>query len=175
MVFCKFKYFDMKTITSTSSMDRTNLLITLILTALLVVLFFAIPDFYPRLILFMLFSVLYVVIYGHIPTSFSLTEDSLVLKAPYKKISIRLNEISAAQYLGKGNVFSMIRTFGCSGIFGHWGYFYSPRIGKVKLYARRNNHWILIHTLHKGKYIIAPDDPSFFDELQSRLLIEKVE
>ena len=62
-------------------MDRTNLLITLILTALLVVLFFAIPDFYPRLILFTLFSVLYVVIYGHIPTSFSLTEDSLVLKA----------------------------------------------------------------------------------------------
>ena len=47
-------------------MDRTNFLITLILTALLVVLFFAIPDFYPRLILFMLFSVLYVVIYGHI-------------------------------------------------------------------------------------------------------------
>lgn len=156
-------------------MDRTNFLITLILTALLVVLFFVIPDFYPRLILFALFSVIYVVIYGHIPTSFSLTEDSLVLKAPYKKISIRLNEISAAQYLGKGNVFSMIRTFGSSGIFGHWGYFYSPRIGKVKLYARRNNHWILIHTLHKGKYIIAPDDPSFFDELQSRLLIEKVE
>jgi hypothetical protein len=29
--------------------------------------------------------------------------------------------------------------------------------------------------LAKGKYIIAPDDPSFFDELQSRLLIEKVE
>lgn len=164
----------MNIIASPSTMDRNNIIMTWLVTLLLGSVLFMIESSYGRLGFASLFAFLYVFIYGHIPTRYRVDEKACVLEAPFKKLVIPLDEITAVRSLCRYDQQGLFRLFGSGGLFGYWGYFYSHTLGRIKIYARRNNHWILIVTRYRGRYVIAPDDPDFFDLLKGMLLVRRV-
>lgn len=166
----------METITSPSTMDRTNRWSTWIVTLLLMLLLYLTREVHwVEWMLYALICVVYVVVYGNLPTQFLLTREEVVVDAPLANIRIALKEIVEIRPIDRAERNGLIRIFGSSGIFGDWGYYYSPSFGRAKVYARRRNHWILIVTSGRGKYIIAPDDPSFLHYLNRALLRSKQE
>lgn len=161
----------METITSPSTMDRTNRRITWLVTFFfMLVLYFTRHIHGVEWMLYAVFCTLYVVIYGNLPTQFILTREEVILDAPFAKRRIALNEIVEIRPVDAVEKKGIIRAMGASGIFGDWGYYYSPTFGSAKVYARRRDHWILIVTSLRGNYIIAPDDPSFLHYLNRALL-----
>ena len=160
----------METYTSPSTMDRTNLSLTWILTILLMVVLYLIREaHFVEWLLYAFSFLLYVFVYGNLPTQFILTPEEVVLDAPFVKRRILLTDIVSIRPVERTDRSGLIRIWGSSGLFGDWGYHYSPTLKKVKVYARRRNNWILIETARHGKYIIAPDDPAFIHVLNKRL------
>lgn len=160
----------METITSTSSMDRPNKILTLVLTLILVGTLILIRT--ERMAMWGVFAFLsgiYIVTYGFLPTMFRITSDALILDAPFKKIRLSLSEIQSVRLLGPQDKKGLIRTCGSSGFFGEWGYFYSTALKTVKVYARRTDNWILVTTSNHGSYVIAPDDPDFIHSLEKAI------
>lgn len=161
----------METITSPSTMDRTNRWITWIVTFFFMLVLYLTRSIHGvEWILYAVFCTLYVVIYGNLPTQFILTREEVILDAPFAKRRIALNEIVEIRPVEAQKKKGIIRAMGSSGIFGDWGYYYSPTFRLAKVYARRRDHWILIVTSRRGNYIIAPDDPSFIHYLNRALL-----
>lgn len=160
----------METITSTSSMDRPSRIMTIVLTLVLVGTLLLISS--QRMAMwgtFALFSIIYGVVYGFLPTMLRITSDTLVLDAPLKKIRLSLSDIQTVRLLGPQDKKGLFRTCGSSGIFGEWGYFYSSALKTVKVYARRTDNWILVTTYDHGSYVIAPDDPDFICYLEKAI------
>lgn len=161
----------METITSPSTMDRTNRWITWLVTFFFMLVLYLTRSIHGvEWILYATFCTLYVVIYGNLPTQFILTREEVILDAPFAKRRIALSEIVEIRPIEAREREGVIRAMGSSGIFGDWGYYYSPTFRLAKVYARRRDHWILIVTSRRGKYIIAPDDPSFIHYLNRALL-----
>lgn len=160
----------METYTSPSTMDRTNLYVTWVLTVLCMVILYLVREtHWLEWLLYAFFFLLYVVVYGNLPTQFILAPEELILDAPFAKRRILLTDIVAIRPVEPADRGGLIRICGSSGLFGDWGYYYSPSLKKVKVYARRRNNWILIITAQHGKYIIAPDDPAFIHVLNKKL------
>lgn len=161
----------METITSPSTMDRTNRWSTWIVTLLLMLLLYLTREVHwVEWMLYALSCSVYVVVYGNLPTQFILTREEVILDAPFVKKRIGLKEIMEIRPIDKAERKGLIRAWGSSGLFGDWGYYYSPVFRWAKVYVRRRNNWILIVTSGRGKYIIAPDDPSFIHYLNRALL-----
>jgi len=165
----------MNTIYSKSSMDRSNWIKTTILILLLFVICLFIyykGDMYVAGGFFLFFLLLTLVIYVIQPTYFALTSDELVMSAPCKSRVLNFNEIASFRLIEKNDKRALIRSFGSSGIFGDLGYYSSRTIRTMKVFARRNNNWILITTHDRGNYVIAPDDPEFINYM-TELIINK--
>lgn len=173
----------METIISSSSVDRINVIKTILFTFVLVsalAIFFYYVDFNKvedkmlyalPAVLFLIFSVMYIVIYGNLPTRLVLDSEKILLDAPFKKRKIYLNEISFVRLLERQDFKGLIRVCGTNGILGDWGYFSSATIRNMKVYTRRSNNWILISTYRRGDFVIAPDDFRFIHLLEERILL----
>lgn len=153
---------------SLSTADRFNKVRTTVLAFIMsiIILFIFYDSLYIGGGLLIFFALMYVYVYGNLPTRFLISDDRIVLDAPFKKRIIRLDDIIAVRLLENEDIKGLVRAWGSSGIFGEWGYYYSSRIGSVKVYARRSKNWILITTSKNGKYIIAPDDPEFINYIK---------
>ncbi len=94
-----------------------------------------------------------------------LNEDFLLIKRLINDKKISITEIEDIQILENKTINSSIRLFGSGGLFGYFGYFKNPKLGKYMLFATRNNNFVLVKTADH-KYVITPDKPE--------LLVEKV-
>lgn len=153
---------------SLSTADRFNKVRTTVLAILmsLIILLIFHDSLYIGGGILAFFVLMYVYVYGNLPTRFLINDGKIILDAPFKKRFIRLDDIIAVRLLENKDIRGLVRAWGSSGIFGEWGYYYSSQIGSVKVYVRRSKNWILITTSKHGKYIIAPDDPRFIDYIK---------
>lgn len=160
----------METYTSPSTMDRTNRCLTWVFTALFMIVLYMVREIhFVEWLMYAFLFFLYIFIYGNLPTQFVLTPEEVILDAPFVKRRILLTDIISIRPVEQADRLGLIRIWGASGLFGDWGYHYSPSLKNVKVYARRKNNWILIMTARHGKYIIAPDDPAFIHILNKKL------
>lgn len=107
---------------------------------------------------------------GYMPDQFELNDEKIIIVSYLQRTEIPLCEITSVRLMEKEDFRGMIRTFGVSLLFGSIGYFHSPSIGNMKVFARRKNNWILITTRHHGNYVIAPDDTEFIHHISRALL-----
>ncbi|MEG1564705.1 MAG: PH domain-containing protein [Bacteroides sp.] len=160
--------------TYSSTTDRPVIISTWVVSILVIEAILLVNNLSTQLFITLFMGATYVCIYGNLPSEYRMNGATLTIVAPFKKHTIALKEIKQISLLNKKEQSGIIRTFGSSGIFGHWGYFYSRRLGKMQAYAKRNNPWILI-TLQGGKqYVIAPDNLDLFEDLKGKLLVKHI-
>ena len=115
----------------------------------------------PILISLLLFTI-YGIAYIFSPKYYEITESSIVIKRPFKSISINRDTIKNLLVLENGNEIAAIRTFGVGGLFGYFGKFWNKQFGNMTWYATRRNKAIMIITLSNQKIVITPDDVETF-------------
>ena len=98
------------------------------------------------------------------PTSYEITNDSLVIHRPISAMKISLASIKNIEHTEPG--YSM-RLFGSGGLFGYYGLFSSKKHGTHHRYTGNNKNLILIAT-EKKKYLLSIHDELFFNELIKR-------
>ena len=98
------------------------------------------------------------------PKGFVVDASALVVERPLLPLRVARAEIRSARALGAdearraGLSGGALRTFGTSGLFGHYGRFRSPSLGGFRMYATRGDGFVLVETAH-GPLVLTPDDP----------------
>lgn len=155
----------MENISSPATMDRPNKLKTVLVLAIFFGVCFLLAyqgNIYTGALAALLTVAICTVVRGHLPDRYVLEENGLLIDAPFKKIRIPFKQIVGVRWMEPSDVKGLYRKWGSSGLFGDWGYFSSAKIPTLKVYTRRSDHWMLITTYERGRYVIAPDDPDFF-------------
>jgi hypothetical protein len=102
------------------------------------------------------------------PTSYLVKDDKLVINRKIGNVVLPLNEIVSAKEITREDYTFAIRYIGNAGFCGWYGRFWSPKLGNLKFFASQKKNLVLIETIHKGKWVISPDDLSLVN-----LLIKK--
>jgi hypothetical protein len=98
------------------------------------------------------------------PTSYEISNESLVIHRPVRAIKISLASIKNIERTEPG--YSM-RLFGSGGLFGYYGLFSSNKLGRHHRYTGDNKNLVLIST-EKKKYLLSIHDDLFFQELSKK-------
>lgn len=93
------------------------------------------------------------------PTGYALTPYSFVIHRPLKDLVIDLDQIDYIRPVSNEEMGLPIRTFGNGGLFGFTGSYFSDRLGRMKWYATRTNHYVLVQLKGGKKIIVTPDEP----------------
>ena len=163
----------MKTFVSASTMDRTHRITTAVILFLLFGINFMLVYSHNLYFLLGMFAVNVFICgfsRGYMPDQFEVDDERITIHALLQKTEIPLCEVQAVRLMEKEDLRGMIRTFGISLLFGDVGYFHAPRLGNIKVFARRKNNWILIETRRHGNFVIAPDDSEFIHHLNRTIL-----
>jgi len=75
------------------------------------------------------------------PQSYTVDSQDLIINRPIGKIRISFRDIKQVRRLANSETKGTIRIFGVGGLFGYFGRFYTPGIGRISFYAtqRKNN------------------------------------
>jgi len=109
------------------------------------------------LIAYVLPIVLLVVTLLFVPTSYVLTKDQIVIKKVCG--SIEINKVDIVDVSLAGNELKgSVRTFASGGLFGYFGKYSSPKLGKYNMYAgtMKANNLLVIKLKNGKKYVISP-------------------
>jgi len=97
------------------------------------------------------------------PSGFAIVGRVLRVERPLFPVEIGLDEIRAVAVLPADALKGAMRVAGTSGLFGHYGRFWSRRLGAFRMYATRCKGLVLVDTV-KGRYLLSPDEPERFAE-----------
>jgi hypothetical protein len=123
--------------------------------------------------LLLLIIVAYIGSYVFAPTGYALTEDGLLIQRIAKNVLIKYSDIAEVRLMPGNEILGGIRLFGVGGLFGYYGIFYNPEIGRYTAYATRANNRIFIQTKAGKKIVITPDDTSLANSLSEKISQEK--
>lgn len=70
-------------------------------------------------------------------------------------VVIPMASIRAVQVLPPEALRGVLRTFGCSGLFGHFGRFWSRQLGAFRMYCTSTRGLVLLET-DRGRVVISP-------------------
>lgn len=96
------------------------------------------------------------------PLAYELTVDRVFIRRPIGKIAIHRRRIVSAELLGKHQMRWMLRLFGVGGLFGYFGKCANKNVGRLTLYATREDRTVLIRTVDGRGIILTPDEPELF-------------
>jgi hypothetical protein len=105
------------------------------------------------------------------PIKYIIDKDKLVIKRPFKDLTLDIKKIKDAFLTKKESMRWTIRTFGNGGLFGYFGQFNNETFGDMTWYATKRNNYTIIETIDNEKIILTPDDTEMVKEL--RKLIRK--
>ena len=78
-------------------------------------------------------------------SEYTTDEADLKIRRPIGSVTIPLSKISLARRLSEEELSSTIRLFGIGGLFGHWGYFYSSKLGRLRIYSTKSRAvWVFL-------------------------------
>lgn len=103
------------------------------------------------------------------PQAYEIGDGKLTVKRWIGDLGIGLHEIVEIKELTKEETKGTIRTFGVGGLFGYFGRFYIPGIGKVLFYATQRKNKVLIKMKDEKQIILTPDDLKFIQYLKSKI------
>jgi len=95
--------------------------------------------------------------YVYCPRRFVLTEQAVVVRRPVGDVTIPLRAIRKVQELPADFAPSW-RMLGSGGLFGVFGRFESPSLGRVTIYGRRSRGGVMLQT-DVETIVLRPDEP----------------
>ncbi len=117
----------------------------------------------------LLFIALLLGCYLFAPHYYRVENHNLIIVRPANNKTIKLSDIEEIRPVENNEMLGGIRTFGNGGLFGYFGKYYYPKIGKVNLYATQRKNRILIETKQGAKFIITPDDQSIIENIKGKI------
>jgi hypothetical protein len=98
---------------------------------------------------------------------YEVTDSELIIHKPLGKTIFKKSDITSAALIDRKMLRFALRTFGIGGVFGHYGEFYTGKLGSMTWYRTRLDNPVMIHTKNK-KIVLSPDEPQkFIAALQS--------
>lgn len=95
------------------------------------------------------------------PRGYRLEGEELVVVRPLAPIRLPLAGVTAVEALPPGTLRGSQRLLGASGLFGHYGRFWSPALGPYRLYATRTSGLVALDTA-RGRFVLSPEPPEGF-------------
>lgn len=113
-----------------------------------------------------LLAIILILIYGFSyafsPKMYEITEDSIIVKRPYRDMVLKLSQIKSISRIDDEQLRYTVRTFGVGGLFGYFGKFWNKELGMMTWYATRKNKVIMLITTKDNKIILTPNEPEKF-------------
>lgn len=94
---------------------------------------------------------------------YKITDQDLIIDRIVNDIHIPLANITSVQALPDD--FKLRKSIGTDGMFGFYGEFTNPEIGRFNIYAKNTEDLILVKTNYSGNIVLAPDDISILEHL----------
>jgi hypothetical protein len=97
------------------------------------------------------------------PRSFATDGQRLVVERPLRRVTLAFSDIRSARAVDateaqRLGLTGALRTFGTSGLFGHYGRFRSAALGSFRMYATRTSGFVVLDTT-RGFVVLTPDEP----------------
>jgi len=118
------------------------------------------------IVITILFFVILFIPYIYSPKEYELAENGIVIKRIAKDILIPYEKINDVKSIDMN--LKAIRLWASGGLYGYFGLFRFPKIGKVWAYLKRGKNVLLIDA--DKKYAISPENVELFlMELKSKI------
>ncbi|HVO21037.1 MAG TPA: PH domain-containing protein [Anaeromyxobacter sp.] len=95
------------------------------------------------------------------PRGYAICERELRVERAILPVRIPLSSIRTVGPLPDEQARGMLRVGGSGGLFGHFGRYWSRRLGAFRMYASRRSGLVLVETLGEG-FVLSPGDPEAF-------------
>jgi len=138
--------------------------ILIIISTLIPVAYFSIKDGKGSLLIFIfLFTIaLLITTYGYSPKKIVVNKNSIRIIKGIGEIIIPKNTIHSYRKLEKKEMAGTIRRAASGGLFGFFGKFSNPQIGKFNMYATRMYNLVLIKLKDGEQIVLSPDNLTEF-------------
>lgn len=110
-----------------------------------------------------LFLVVMLAAWALSPTGFTVEAGVVRVERPVRPLEIPLRDIREVAALPDGAMGGVIKTFGSSGAFGHFGWFWSRRLGRFRMYATRSKRLVRI-VAGERTFVLSPEPVDRFVE-----------
>lgn len=108
--------------------------------------------------------------WGYAPIAYEVNSTDLIIHRKFSNKTIKILQIKTVKKLIKTDLSHTIRTFGVGGLFGYFGRFNSPKLGKLKVYASRWDYFILVQLKDGTNYMFTPDEQDQMEEALQEVL-----
>jgi hypothetical protein len=100
------------------------------------------------------------------PRAFDIEGGDLVVVRPLFPVPVPLASIRAVTLLDRSEAGTFFKVAGSGGVFGHYGRYWSRRLGAFRLYATRRDQLVVVDT-ENGRFVLTPATPErFIDALK---------
>ncbi len=87
-----------------------------------------------------------VVSYAYAPNAYRIEGRILVIERPAGPRLISLDDLVSVEPFDRKRAGFTLRTWGNGGLFGAYGRFWSRKLGRFEVYARRGNDYVMLRT-----------------------------
>ena len=91
------------------------------------------------------------------PTGYSIGDGFLSIYRVIGYFRITLASIREVRIASREDLEGSLRIFGRGGLFGYYGVFRSPKLGKSTWFVTRHSHAVIVLT-SAGNFVLSPDD-----------------
>jgi len=96
------------------------------------------------------------------PRKYIINQKAVIIRRIWADVEIPLADVTQVELSKYEEVFKgAVRTMGSGGLFGIYGNFQSPGLGKFRAYMTRKNKLVVIKTKDRP-FVLSPDKPNKF-------------
>ena len=95
------------------------------------------------------------------PRGFAVNDMELVIDREMRPITIPLASVTELRRVDDAEMKGALRLMGASGFYAHYGWFWTKKLGKFRLYSCRFKDLVLVRS-EKDVYVLGPDSPEEF-------------
>jgi hypothetical protein len=96
------------------------------------------------------------------PTSYTITNEELIIHRPLKDVKINRKDIQSVEILDENFAKNTLRTFGVGGLWGYFGKFAHSSMGSMDWYVTRRDRLVLLKNSENKKVVLSPDEVELF-------------
>ena len=107
------------------------------------------------------FAAMLAVSFAWSPTGYSIGDGFLSIHRVIGNLRIPLASIREVRIASREDLEGSLRIFGSGGLFGYYGAFRSPKLGKSTWFVTQHSHAVIVVT-SAGNFVLSPDDVDGF-------------
>jgi uncharacterized membrane protein YphA (DoxX/SURF4 family) len=108
-----------------------------------------------------LFALILAAAFAWSPTGYSIADGFLSVHRVMGNLQIPLASIQEVRIASPEDLQGSLRIFGSGGLFGYYGTFRSPKLGKHTWFVTRHSHAVIV-VIGTEKFVLSPDDVDGF-------------